>query len=289
MEKAEVMKIVDKIHDNSFIKKQLLKSNELLDNLSLLDKEKVLYGLKIINTKSSLSYKIKALNFIKDLENNFSAFEACEVLSNETIIDAGTSIEGAKVIIEAEKPNMAYFMHMVLSSKIALKAGVAIKGAELIGKFNNSFNANLASSLFYNKDVVSSGIVLDVVKILKNSKEKYQAVKIFETFYDKELIKVLKEKNLISALDIINESKNRYNAIYATDVLNSISAINAGIAVEGAKLINEIDIEFKAESAMVAQMLCDKRLIKKEDVLGEVRKIVNELKEREKFIKKKKA
>lgn len=289
MERNEILGFLD-LPENKVkyqnAKKLLLKNDKLLSELSSLDKEKFLYGLKIINVKANLSYKINALKFIKELENNFSTFEACEVLSNKTIINSGSAFLSAEVVISSGNPKMANFMHMVLASPYAIKKGVSLSGAKMIGEYESIYNANISTILYYNKDVVNSNLVLEATKILKNSKTKLQAIKIYEIFCNKDIIKLIKEKET-EAINLINESKNNYNTVYMAELINSITALKAGIVLEGVKLINELDIDFKAEAAMITYMLCNEKLIKKGNVLEEVRNIVLNLKEKE-FTKKKK-
>src|SRR5699024_8482913 len=75
--------------------------------------------------------------------------------------------------------------------------------------------------------------VSEIIMVLKNAKY------FFET------LKILTNKKLIEAgivlegADLINESKEYFNAKYASQVLTSKTAIEAGIVLEGADLINE--------------------------------------------------
>ena len=258
-----------------------------MEELSKLDNEKMLTGLKIAQLKADFSYKLKALKYLEKLENNFLTFEASLLFSNSMLIKNNMVFESVKTLLEIENIKMMNIVFDVLTNELAVKQGISTSAAKIIGTFDNSINAEIASLLFKNKTTLSKETIFDALLMIKNATDKVKAKKIYELYTNIDIKKYVDKEYLRKASILINTSTNEYNTIYVYDVLTFLPGIKNKVSLKGAELIKNISEENKAEAAMLAQMLCTSKLVKNTEILEEVKRVLQNI-EKDKLIKKNK-
>lgn len=137
---------------------------------------------------------------------------------------------------------------------------------ELLNKLEEyEINEEDASKLLLKGDIVLEKLLslkevlfrkaVIVINSYNNTNDILEALDILNNAKNVEVFVVLKDEDAIKAgiaiegAKIINESKNYFNASCANYVLTNKDAIEAGIALEGAKIINESKKEFNAKYA----------------------------------------
>ena len=272
--------------DTTYLNKVLL-NDELMEELSKLDNEKILTGLKIAQLKADFSYKLKALKYLEKLENNFLTFEASLLFSNSMLIKNNMVFESVKTLLEIENIKMMNIVFDVLTNELAVKQGISTSAAKIIGTFDNSINAEIASLLFKNKTMLSKETIFDALLMIKNATDKVKAKKIYELYTNIDIKKYVDKEYLRKASILINTSTNEYNTIYVYDVLTFLPGIKNKVSLKGAELIKNISEENKVEAAMLAHMLCTSKLVKNTEILEEVKRVLQNI-EKDKLIKKNK-
>ena len=272
--------------DTTYLNKVLL-NDELMEELSKLDNEKMFTGLKIAQLKADFSYKLKALKYLEKLENNFLTFEASLLFSNSMLIKNNMVFESVKTLLEIENIKMMNIVFGVLTNELAVKQGISTSAAKIIGTFDNSINAEIASLLFKNKTMLSKETIFDALLMIKNATDKVKAKKIYELYTNIDIKKYVDKEYLRKASILINTSTNEYNTIYVYDVLTFLPGIKNKVSLKGAELIKNISEENKVEAAMLAQMLCTSKLVKNTEILEEVKRVLQNI-EKDKLIKKNK-
>ena len=117
---------------------------------------------------------------------------------------------------------------------------------EIIMILRNAKHFCVTADVLLSKRLIEAGIVLEGARIVNESKEYFNAKYASQVLTNEDAIK---SGIALDGAKTINESDNEFNSQYASQVLMDEGAIKSGIALEGARIINESKKYFNAKCA----------------------------------------
>lgn len=140
--------------------------NTALEALNIFKNAKYdsIYELLINDTAIKGNVSIEGARLINNAEERFKAANALDVLCNKLSIENVLAIEGAKIINNSSNWYNAYYARYPLTSIIAIKKGIALEGARIINESPNEFNALFASLVLCNEYAINNDMALMIAK-----------------------------------------------------------------------------------------------------------------------------